>query len=43
MKVMQLARNPAIYTCNSSLLLGDWNRREDVTPRIEAWSRDKPA
>lgn len=35
MKVMQLAGNPATYTCNSYLLLGDWNRLEDVNTLID--------
>lgn len=30
MKGMQLAKNLDIYTCNSYLLLGDWNRLDDV-------------
>ena len=35
MKVVQLARNLDIYTCNSYLLLGDWNRLEDVNTLID--------
>ncbi|HIJ89504.1 MAG: MBL fold metallo-hydrolase [Desulfobulbaceae bacterium] len=35
MKVVQLARNLDIYTCNSYLLLGDWNRLEDLNTLID--------
>lgn len=35
MKVVQLDKNPKRYTCNSYLLLGDWNRLEDVNTLID--------
>lgn len=35
MKVMQLANNRDIYTCNSYLLLGDGNRLDDVNTLID--------
>lgn len=35
MKVMQLTKNRDIYTCNSYLLLGDWNRLDDVNTLID--------
>lgn len=35
MKVVKLPRNLDIYTCNSYLLLGDWNRLEDVNTLID--------
>ena len=35
MKVIPLAKNPLIYSCNSYLILGDWNRIEDVNTLID--------
>jgi len=35
MKVIHLQKNPRIYTCNSYLILGDWNRIEDVNTIID--------
>ncbi|MGV1098457.1 MBL fold metallo-hydrolase [Thiovibrio sp. JS02] len=35
MKVLQLRKNQSLYTCNSYLLLGEWNRLEDVNTLID--------
>lgn len=35
MRVKSLDRNMAIYTCNSYLVLGEWNRLEDVNTLID--------
>lgn len=35
MKIIQLDKNPAIYTCNSYLILGDWNGLEDINTLID--------
>ncbi len=35
MKVISLARNPRIYTCNAYLVLGSWNRMEDINTLID--------
>jgi glyoxylase-like metal-dependent hydrolase (beta-lactamase superfamily II) len=35
MKVIPLQKNPQIYSCNSYLILGDWNRLEDVNTLID--------
>jgi glyoxylase-like metal-dependent hydrolase (beta-lactamase superfamily II) len=40
MRVVALTRNPAIYTCRSYLLLGDWNRLADVNTLIDPGSDD---
>jgi glyoxylase-like metal-dependent hydrolase (beta-lactamase superfamily II) len=40
MKVVPLGRNSAIYTCNSYLILGDWNRLEDVNTLIDPGTDD---
>lgn len=36
MKVIQLRNNPAVYSCNVYLVLGDWNKIEDVNTLIDA-------
>jgi len=35
MRVKPLDKNLAIYTCNSYLILGDWNRLEDINTLID--------
>jgi glyoxylase-like metal-dependent hydrolase (beta-lactamase superfamily II) len=35
MKVIQLKRSNKVYSCNSYLILGDWNRLEDVNTVID--------
>ncbi len=35
MKVIPLSKNPQIYSCNSYLILGEWNRIEDVNTLID--------
>lgn len=35
MRIVQLRKNPAKYTCNSYLVLGDWNKIEDVNTLID--------
>ncbi|HEU0264334.1 MAG TPA: MBL fold metallo-hydrolase [Geobacterales bacterium] len=35
MKVIRLTGNPVVYSCNSYLLLGEWNRIEDVNTLID--------
>jgi len=35
MRVIQLARNPATYTCRSYLILGDWNQIDAVNTLID--------
>jgi glyoxylase-like metal-dependent hydrolase (beta-lactamase superfamily II) len=35
MKVIPLLKNPRIYSCNSYLILGEWNRIEDVNTLID--------
>lgn len=35
MRVVELSRNPLIYTCRSYLLLGEWNRIDDVNTLID--------
>lgn len=35
MRVIELARNPATYTCRSYLLLGDWNQLDAVNTLID--------
>jgi glyoxylase-like metal-dependent hydrolase (beta-lactamase superfamily II) len=34
-KIIPLAKNSRIYSCNSYLILGDWNRVEDVNTLID--------
>jgi glyoxylase-like metal-dependent hydrolase (beta-lactamase superfamily II) len=36
MKVVCLKANPSQYSCNSYLILGDWNRLDDVNTLIDA-------
>ena len=35
MRVTELKRNPKTYTCNAYLVLGDWNRLEDVNTLVD--------
>jgi glyoxylase-like metal-dependent hydrolase (beta-lactamase superfamily II) len=35
MKVIPLKKNPYIYSCNSYLILGEWNRIEDMNTLID--------
>jgi len=35
MKVIQLKRSDKVYSCNSYLILGDWNRLEDMNTVID--------
>ena len=35
MKIIPLKKNDKIYSCNSYLILGDWNRVEDVNTLID--------
>ncbi len=35
MKILGLVGNRSLYTCNSYLLLGDWNRIEDVNTLVD--------
>ena len=35
MKIVPLKKSPATYSCNSYLILGDWNRIEDVNTLID--------
>lgn len=35
MRVVELTQNPLIYTCRSYLLLGEWNRIDDVNTLID--------
>ena len=35
MKIIPLKKSEAVYTCNSYLILGDWNRIEDVNTVID--------
>ena len=38
MKILPLAKNPGIYSCNAYMILGDWNRIEDVNTLIDIGS-----
>ena len=38
MKILPLARNPGIYSCNAYMVLGEWNRIEDVNTLIDIGS-----
>lgn len=38
MKVIRLSKNPRIYTCNAYLVLGSWNRLEDVNTLVDVGS-----
>jgi glyoxylase-like metal-dependent hydrolase (beta-lactamase superfamily II) len=40
MRVIQLARNPKIYTCRSYLLLGEWNQIDAVNTLIDPGTDD---
>lgn len=40
MRIFQLAKNPAIYTCRSYLLLGDWNQLDAVNTLIDPGTDD---
>jgi len=40
MRIVELSQNRAIYTCRSYLLLGDWNRIEDVNTLIDPGTDD---
>ena len=35
MKIVPLKKRPGTYSCNSYLILGDWNRIEDVNTLID--------
>ncbi|MBJ6752460.1 MBL fold metallo-hydrolase [Geomonas anaerohicana] len=35
MKIVPLKKSPATYSCNSYLILGDWNRIEDVNTLVD--------
>ncbi len=35
MRVIPLKRNPAVYSCHSYLILGDWNKIDDVNTLID--------
>lgn len=35
MKIIQLDKNPSTYTCNSYLILGDWNGLKDINTLID--------
>jgi glyoxylase-like metal-dependent hydrolase (beta-lactamase superfamily II) len=35
MRVIPLKRNPAVYSCHSYLVLGDWNKIDDVNTLID--------
>ena len=35
MRVIELSHNPLVYTCRSYLLLGEWNRIDDVNTLID--------
>ncbi|QXE92742.1 MBL fold metallo-hydrolase [Geomonas subterranea] len=35
MKIIPLKKSPATYSCNSYLILGDWNRIDDVNTLID--------
>lgn len=35
MKIMPLKKNDKIYSCNSYLILGDWNRIEDINTIVD--------
>ena len=37
-KILPLAKNPGIYSCNAYMVLGDWNRIEDVNTLIDIGS-----
>jgi glyoxylase-like metal-dependent hydrolase (beta-lactamase superfamily II) len=38
MRVIPLKRNPKAYSCNAYLVLGDWNRLEDVNTLVDVGS-----
>lgn len=38
MRVIELKRNPASYTCRSYLILGDWNQLSDVNTLVDPGS-----
>lgn len=38
MKIIRLKPNPDIYTCNAYLILGDWNKLDDVNTLIDTGS-----
>ena len=38
MKVIPLRGNKTIYTCNAYLILGDWNRLEDINTLVDVGS-----
>ena len=40
MKVIRLTGNPRIYTCKAYLILGSWNRLEDVNTLIDVGTDD---
>lgn len=40
MRVIELQRNPAAYTCRSYLLLGDWNQLDAVNTLIDPGTDD---
>lgn len=38
MKILPLAKNPGIYSCNAYMVLGDWNRIDDANTLIDIGS-----
>jgi glyoxylase-like metal-dependent hydrolase (beta-lactamase superfamily II) len=40
MRVVPLRKNQHIYTCNAYLILGDWNRLDDVNALVDVGSDD---
>lgn len=40
MKVIQLKKSDKVYSCNSYLILGDWNRLEDLNTVIDPGTDD---
>lgn len=40
MRIVQLQRNPATYTCRSYLILGDWNQLGDLNTLIDPGTDD---
>ena len=35
MKIISLKKSDTVYSCNSYLILGDWNRIEDINTVID--------
>lgn len=40
MKIVRLKKSPRVYSCNSYLILGDWNRVEDLNTLIDPGTDD---